>query len=90
MTKAITPPPGPDPIATAMCEGNGHGTYYPNYEVIRYGPYLQTTWHNIDGYNDALPFEGCSSTINQKLPHSRATIAAGQLMKYFGRPTSIS
>jgi hypothetical protein len=74
-------PPPPTPCAQA-------GEYYPNYQIITYGPLLTTTWNQKNGYNEALTNMGCSD--NGYPPVGCTPLALAQLMRYHQKPSSYS
>jgi hypothetical protein len=64
------------------------GTYYPDYQIITYGPLLTTAWAQGTGYNEALTNIGCSG--NGYPPVGCVPLACAQLMRYYQQPSGYS
>ncbi|MDR2533472.1 MAG: C10 family peptidase [Tannerellaceae bacterium] len=78
----VMPPP-------TSCSPNG--AYYPNYHTELYGPLLTTaSWHQGVGFNDALPYRGCSSYSNFRPPVGCVPLACAKVMKHYQKPTNLS
>lgn len=57
---------------------------------IQKGPYLQTTWGQWSGYNEATPFLNCSQSSNGRAPTGCVATAMAQVMKYHKHPSRYS
>lgn len=54
----------------------------------QYGPLLQTTWGQLNGYNDFCPTLGCAG--NGRAPSGCVATAVAQVMKYHQWPNTFS
>lgn len=71
---------------------NDQDCYGPGGPIAEYYYYvpelLQTTWEQGDGYNEMLPYAGCTSTANGRYLVGCVAVAVGQVMTYNAYPTS--